>query len=207
MSHRTRLVSCAAVGFTSGLAARPLVSSNEFAILLGWAATSLVFLVWTWSTIFGLDDAATAKHSVQEDETRAETGVLLVTASLMSLVGVGFGLLRASKMEGLRQFLLTILCVVAIGLSWSVVHTVFTLRYAHEYFAEKGGIDFGPEDPTYADFAYLSFTIGMTYQVSDTPVTSRVIRATVARQALLSYVFGTSIIAVLINVVAGFVQK
>ena len=154
-----------------------------------------------------LDETATAAHSVREDETRTEAGVLLLSSSGMSLVGVGFGLFRASSMGGSKQLVLTVLCVLSIALSWSVVHTVFTLRYAHEYFSQKGGIDFGNHDPTYADFAYMSFTIGMTYQVSDTQITSRRIRSTVTRQALLSYVFGTSIIAVMINVLAGIVQK
>ncbi len=179
----------------------------ELVVLGGWTTTSVIFLVWTWTTIAGLDEAATASHSAQEDETRAEAGVLLVSSSLMSLVGVGFGLFRASSMQGAKQFALTVLCILSIALSWSVVHTVFTLRYAHQYSTQKGGIDFGPQEPTYADFAYLSFTIGMTYQVSDTVITSRAIRSTVTRQALLSYVFGTSIIAVMINVLAGIVQK
>lgn len=179
----------------------------ELAVLAGWATTSIAFLLGTWVAVAGLDARETADHSVREDETRTEAGVLLVTSSLMSLVGVGFALFRASSMKGVAQPALTVFCVFSIALSWCVVHTVFTLRYAHEYFSLKGGIDFGPEEPQYPDFAYLAFTVGMTYQVSDTPITSRSIRSTVARQALLSYVFGTSIIAVMINVVASIVQK
>lgn len=206
-SHRTRLATCAAVGALTGLTAALAGRSWEFVLLASWAATALVFLILTWVTIAQLDETATAAHSVQEDETRTEAGVLLISSSAMSLVGVGFGLFRASSMGGSKQLVLTVLCVLSIALSWSVVHTVFTLRYAHEYFSQKGGIDFGNRDPTYADFAYLSFTIGMTYQVSDTQITSRRIRSTVMRQALLSYVFGTSIIAVMINVLAGIVHK
>ena len=99
------------------------------------------------------------------------------------------------------------LCVLSIALSWAVVHTVFTLRYANEYCSEGGGIEFGFDAPTYADFAYFAFTVGMTYQVSDTGVTSRRIRRSVLRHALLSFLFGTVIVAVTINVVAGFVQR
>ena len=80
--------------------------------------------------------------------------------------------------------------------SWFAVHTVFTLRYAHLYYLEDGGIDFhDARDPSYADFAYMAFTVGMTFQVSDTDVTSRRIRASVFRHALLSYVFGIAVIA------------
>lgn len=206
-SHRARLATSAAVGAFTGLSVVLAGGSWEFVLLASWAATASVFLVWTWVTIARLDEFATAAHSVREDETRTEAGVLLLSSSATSLVGVGFGLFRASSMEGSKQLVLTVLCVVSIALSWSVVHTVFTLRYAHEYFSQKGGINFGDQKPTYADFAYLSFTIGMTYQVSDTQITSRRIRSTVTHQALMSYVFGTSIVAVMINVLAGIVQK
>ncbi|MGH9277374.1 MAG: DUF1345 domain-containing protein, partial [Acidimicrobiales bacterium] len=90
-----------------------------------------------------------------------------------------------------------------IVLAWAVVHSVYTLRYARLYYQEGGGIDFSQAaDPDYRDFAYVAFTIGMTYQVSDTEVASRSIRHTVLRHALLSFVFGTAILAVTINVVA-----
>ncbi len=93
-------------------------------------------------------------------------------------------------------------------LSWAVVHTVFTLRYAHEYYAApSGGIDFKNDaPPDYQDFAYVAFTVGMTFQVSDTDVQKRVIRRTILRHALLSYLFGAVILAVTINVVANLLQ-
>jgi uncharacterized membrane protein len=90
-----------------------------------------------------------------------------------------------------------------------MVHTVFMLRYAQLYYAgEQGGIDFNQADPpTYTDFAYLAFTIGMTFQVSDTPLRSKVIRRTALRHALLSYLFGTGILATTINLVASLSSK
>ena len=84
--------------------------------------------------------------------------------------------------------------------------TVFTLRYAHEYYSvPEGGITFG-EDPDYQDFAYFAFTVGMTFQTSDSGVSSRRIRRTVLRHALLAYLFGAVILAVMVNVVASFVR-
>jgi uncharacterized membrane protein len=85
---------------------------------------------------------------------------------------------------------------------------VFTLRYAHEYYTEPvGGIDFKTDEPPdYQDFAYVAFTIGMTFQVSDTDVQGRKIRRTVLKHSLLSYLFGAVILAVLINVIAGIVK-
>jgi uncharacterized membrane protein len=95
--------------------------------------------------------------------------------------------------------------VGSVAAAWAVVHTVFTLRYALLYYGgPDGGVNFNQkEDPAYADFAYLAFTIGMTYQVSDTDLQTRPIRATALRQALLSYLLGAVILAVTINLVAG----
>ncbi|MBV8982235.1 MAG: DUF1345 domain-containing protein, partial [Acidimicrobiia bacterium] len=91
--------------------------------------------------------------------------------------------------------------------SWAVVHTVFTLRYASLYYANGGGIDFNEDDkPNYRDFAYLALTIGMTYQVSDTDLQTKPIRHTAIRHALLSYVFGAVVVAMVINVVASLLN-
>ena len=94
---------------------------------------------------------------------------------------------------------------MSVALSWFLIHTLYTLRYAFLYFANsKAGVDFTQEeDPTYVDFAYLSFTLGMTYQVSDTALRSRGFRLTVLRHTLLSYLFGAVILATVINLVAG----
>ena len=100
------------------------------------------------------------------------------------------------------------LAVASIALAWSVVHTLFTLRYALIYYdpeqggtaGKVGGIDFGPSArPKYSDFAYLAFTIGMTFQVSDTQVGTSELRSTVLRHALLSYLFGALILAATVN--------
>jgi uncharacterized membrane protein len=168
-----------------------------------------MLLAWTWRRIHGLSPDETKRRATAEDDTRAEAGIILLAASVMSLFGVGLGLIRAAALESPYRALLTILSVLTIVLSWSVVHTVFALRYAHEYYTADGGIVFGEgtDAPDYQDFAYLAFTVGMTFQVSDTQVTSRVIRRTLLRHALLSYLFGTVIVAVTINVVAGLVQN
>jgi uncharacterized membrane protein len=91
------------------------------------------------------------------------------------------------------------------------VHTVFALRYAHEFYARPpvGGIDFkcGPEyEPDYRDFAYVAFVVGMTFQVADTDITNRDVRHTVLLHALLAYLFGAVILAVTINIVAAIFQ-
>lgn len=99
----------------------------------------------------------------------------------------------------------TALGVAAIAASWLVLNTIFMLRYARLYYTEpRGGVDFNQDDdPTFRDFAYLALTIGMTFQVSDTALRKTEIRTTALRQALMSFVFNTVILAVTVNIVAG----
>ncbi len=113
--------------------------------------------------------------------------------------------MRAGQTNGLDKGLLVGMGVASVVLGWSVVHTVFSLRYAEPYYrGTPQGIDFNEDDaPCYTDFAYLALTIGMTFQVSDADLTTKEIRSTALRHALLSYVFGALIIATTINLIAG----
>jgi uncharacterized membrane protein len=176
--------------------------------LLGWDAAAAAFCVWVWLAIHGSDATATHRHATREDDSRPAAELVLIAASVASLLGVGVALLQASNESGIPRALTTGVAVLTVGLSWLAVHTVFTLRYAHLYYLQGGGIDFHNERaPDYGDFAYVAFTLGMTYQVSDTDLTSKVIRMTALRHALLSYVFGISVIAIMINVVAGLLSR
>ena len=132
----------------------------------------------------------------------------VLAACVASLVAVGLTLVKAAAETGAAKDMFSGVAVLSVVMSWTVVHTVYTLRYGHLYYDHQRGMDFHDEsDPNYRDFAYVAFTIGMTYQVSDTELTTRAIRSTVLRHALLSFVFGTAIIAMTINVVAGLLGK
>jgi uncharacterized membrane protein len=181
-----------------------VVFSVPLGLLAGWDLTSVVYVSWLWFTIGNRDARDTAERATITDPNRALTDVLLLSAAVASLVAVGFVLVRAGQTHGAEELLRVGLGVVSVVVSWALVHVVFTLRYAHLYYAGKeGGIDFNqPDLPTYADFAYLAFTIGMTFQVSDTSLHSPLIRRTVLRHAMLSYLFGTGILATTINLVA-----
>ena len=99
--------------------------------------------------------------------------------------------------------LLTALAIGSVALAWTSVHTVYVLRYARLYYSPpEGGIDFHGETPDYVDFAYLGLTIGMTFQVSDTDLTGKRIRRVALHHALLSYLFGTGIVAIAVSSVA-----
>jgi uncharacterized membrane protein len=154
-----------------------------------------------------MDGAATAKSAMIEDDSRAASDLVLIAASVVSLLGVGLALLKASSEMGTARGLVTAVAALSVVLSWGAVHTVFTLRYARKYYAEGGGIDFnGDRPPDHRDFGYVAFTIGMTYQVSDTDLTSNSLRRTALRHALLSYLFGIVVVAITINVVAGLLR-
>jgi len=173
--------------------------------LAGWDAGAAVFLIWIWRTLWSMDAARTSEHARREDPARATREALLLAASVVSLIAVGLVLVRSGTTTGLDKGLLVGMSVVSIVLSWAVVHTVFSLRYAALYYAgDPGGVDFNEESlPCYSDFAYLSLTIGMTFQVSDTDLQTKRIRRTAIGHALLSYVFGALIIATTINLIAG----
>jgi uncharacterized membrane protein len=176
----------------------------QIAVLAGWAAAMIVYVGWVWLAVAHLDADATRRIAMTEDSSRAAADVVLILANVVNLVGVGLALVEAADEDLLVAGLINGAVVASVSLSWTAIHTVFALRYARLYYDQGGGIDFGDGvTPDYADFAYLSFTLGMTYQVSDTRLTGRVMRRTALRHALLSYLFGVFIVATTLNVVAG----
>jgi uncharacterized membrane protein len=181
------------------------------AVVAGWDAAALAFLVSIWPIILRADAAHAAQLATREDETRGTATVLLLAASVASLLGVGLALHIAGRESGPLRVLLIGFAVLTVVVSWTVVNTVYTLRYADLHLrSREAGITFGDPDgherPTYRDFAYVAFTIGMCYQVSDTTVGDRRIRGTVLSHAFLSYVFGVVIVAGSVNLIAGLLS-
>lgn len=200
-----------AVALAAGVATAilsTLLGPWTLAPMIGWDVAALVFVVWTWQAIWWLDPGSTARHAVRDDPTRPTSDLLLLVASVASLVTIGIDLVAASDRSPGAEALQVGLGVFSVVVSWTVVHTVYTLLYARLYYTGAGGgIDFNDkEPPQYSDFAYLAFTLGMTFQVSDTDLTTKPIRTAALRHALLSYVFGTVIVATTINLVAGLIK-
>lgn len=206
-SARLRVNVCAVIGLAAGLISAPF-APWQMSLLIGWIGLTGSLLAWIWSEIIGCDAATTQARSTAEDDSRVVAVVVMVTASVVSLVGVGFGLAKARHVDFPMEVALTIVAVLSVVLSWCVVHSMFTLRYAHQYYtAPIGGIEFpGDTVPDYRDFAYFAFTIGMSFAVSDTDITSQVVRRITLRHALVSYLFGTVIVGLTINVIASFIQ-
>jgi uncharacterized membrane protein len=208
VSARTEVAVSALIGLAAGVPVMVTVSVL-IGVLVGWDFGSLVYMTWLWVTIRKRNARATAQRAMTTDPDRAVTDLLLLSAAVASLVAVGFILVRGAQLQGSAEQFRVGLALVSVVVSWALVHIVYTLRYAHLYYdGEVGGIDFNQSDhPTYIDFAYLAFTIGMTFQVSDTSLRSSAIRRTALRHALLSYLFGTGILATTVNLVASLSTK
>jgi uncharacterized membrane protein len=176
-----------------------------YAPVVGWAAASLTFSAYIWAVIARMNAEQTAAHATREDPSRATTELLILAANLASLAAVGFVLIRANSLQGAARGLLAGLAVGSVASSWLLVHTLYTLRYARLYYSgQPGGVSFNQDEPPrYTDFAYLAFTLGMTYQVSDTDLQVHAVRATALRHGLLSYLYGSVILATIVNLVAG----
>jgi uncharacterized membrane protein len=200
----SKLVVAGVVGVSAGVVAA-LMLTWRVAPLVAWDAAAIVYLLGTWPRVLRLDAKLVRSHALREDSSRVMSDVILLIASVASLGGVGLVLVKSGSSAGGALVGNGLLGLLSVILSWLVIHTVFALRYAEMYYtAPEGGVNFGErEQPVYVDFAYLAFTLGMTYQVSDTPFVKRAFRVVALRHILLSYLFGTVIIAATINLIAG----
>ena len=187
------IAAAAVIGVTAGW---------KYAPVAGWIAAAAVYLIWTWMIASRMSPEQTASHATRGDPTW--TDAIVVSASIASLAGVGY-LLIAGSAKGGEAYGAAAVGIGSVVVSWFAVHTVFTLRYARLYYSDTpGGIDFNQsEAPTYSDFAYVAFTIGMAYQVSDTDLQTRRIRVTAIQHSLLSYLLGAVILAMTINLIIG----
>jgi uncharacterized membrane protein len=205
--ERVRVAAVGAVGIGVG-AVCWVVAPWQLAVVAGWGVAASTLVAWIWTSVWRLDAARVKTIATREDDSRAGARAVVVAACLVSLVGVVFALLKANELGGWRKGVFTAVSVSSVGVSWLAVQTVFAMRYAHIYYSDpEGGIDFpGDTAPDYHDFAYVAVTVGMTFQVSDTDISSPDARRVVLRHALISYFFGTVIVALVINVTAGLVR-
>jgi uncharacterized membrane protein len=202
-----RVAISAALGIVAGVVVS-FVTFWQAATLIGWDVGSLLLITWIWWAVWGLDAEECKTHANREDPSVRQTELIVLSAGVALLVAVAQALIRAGNATGATKAYLIALGLLSVALSWGLVHTVFTLRYARSYYAQPvGGIDFNEDDPpTYLDFAYLALTIGMTFQVSDTNLTAKGIRRVALSHALLSYLYGAVILALVINVVSSLLH-
>jgi uncharacterized membrane protein len=199
----TRVVLSAVLGVVVGIVTA-FFTVAQAAALIGWDVAAATFLVGVWLVILYLEPEATRRRALRLDPSRGLADVLVITAGVAILTAVALALARAGGTHGGTKAYLFAIGLASVVFSWLSVHTIYTLKYARLYYGDEvGGIDFNEQDgPDYVDFAYLAFTIGMTFQVSDTDLTAKPIRRTALGHALISYLFGAVIIAIVINIVA-----
>lgn len=200
---RRRNLAALAAGGAVGAGAAAAGASWPVAVTSGWAAAAGVILLGIWPRVWWMSPAQTKANARDVDFSRWSAEFIVLGAATASLIAIFFLVHEASSHHGASKVALVALAVGAVVLSWLVVQTVYTLRYGDLYYrGNVGGIDFNvPDPPDYHDFLYLAFTIGMTFQVSDTNLETNAMRRTAIRHAALSFVFVAVLLAVTINVV------
>jgi len=193
-----------AAGVVVGVIVIPLLGFAA-GILSGWGVFALVNVVWVMLLIWPMDAAATKAHATFEAPGRRVARLISILGSLISLAAVLVVSIQAQQLQGAEKYALAGVAVVSVASSWALIQVEYVLRYARMFHAEaSGGIDFNQQEPPeYTDFVYFAVNLGMTYQVSDTNVGDNGIRRMVIAHTVLSYLFGTVILASIINLVVG----
>lgn len=179
-------------------------------LMIGWDTFSICMIVMTWITFFITTAKQIRIQSKVQDPNRSVIFIIILICTLASFLTVLLLIVTKKEGENVAAWRLPI-AVAGMVFSWFLIHTTFTLRYAHIFYGDHetkpnthaGGLDFpGDTLPDYLDFAYYSFVLGMTFQVSDVQITSRRFRRMALLHGLLSFVFDTIMIALTINILA-----
>ncbi|HET9113087.1 MAG TPA: DUF1345 domain-containing protein [Burkholderiales bacterium] len=190
----------------------PVASAGTLAISV-WDAMAGIYLLLAWITMAGADVAITRMHTDKGQSNRAILLLVLGAASI-SVAALAFMYKSGQGLPLWQKIVHLALSLIALAFSWLLVHTRFAFHYAHRYYvggrgsyaAQKGGLKFpGDREPDYLDFAYFSFVIGMTSQVSDVAVTSRLMRRLAMAHGLLSFGFNVAVLALSVNILASLI--
>lgn len=202
----TRLVFALVAAIAGGFVPLGPVSGILPHLLVGAIVAGLTFVVPLMRTLLAIDAAATREHVDGEDPGRTVSDLIVLTVGLMGLAGVGVLLVDTGTTGDVAADAVgSVIALLTVAVGWLSVHAIYITRYARIYYSSPTPcIDFKQDaDPRYSDFAYFSFNLGMTYQVSDNDLRDSNIRRVVLGHCLLAYVFGMVIIASTINLVVG----
>jgi uncharacterized membrane protein len=192
--------------------------SPSVQFILAWITFTLTQTSLSLATALAVHPIEMKQITKLQDSNRTLIFIFVLFSALISLFVVILLLRSAKQLSGLDLNLHVLLSIAAVMCSWVLVHMIFTFRYAHLYYDLSGvkessakyvrGLEFPGEDkPDYLDFAYFSFVIGMTFQVSDVEISSKRIRRLTLMHSLISFVFNTVIVALSINIISGLTQK
>jgi uncharacterized membrane protein len=207
-SHLQRKLLISAVAGVAAGAVPVLLGAGELAPLVGWVVGGFVFLIWAWARNWRANARTTSEVAQDEERSRRSVDGIVVGATLVSFVAVVFALIRSSGHADAISVSAAILAVLAVVVSWALVNTVFAFRLARLYYRDdRHEFRFdGSDEPTYSDFAYAAFTVGMAYTFEVT-ISSTPMRRVALVHALLAYAYGTGVIAVAINLVTSIGQS
>jgi uncharacterized membrane protein len=179
-------------------------------VMLGWNTFSLSMIIMSWVSFFITDSKQIREQAKVQDPSRTIIFIIIIISTLASFFAVLLLILSKGENDSTSSLRIAV-AVAGMLFSWFLIHTIFTLRYAHIFYGDHetkpnthaGGLEFpGDSKPEYLDFAYYSFVLGMTFQVSDVQITSKRLRSLAMLQGLLSFVFNTIMIALTINLIA-----
>ncbi|MEO7964189.1 MAG: DUF1345 domain-containing protein [Gemmatimonadaceae bacterium] len=177
----------------------------EIRAVASWDAFAVVALLLTWTTILTLRPQQICVLAKREDPSRVASLILVVVGAAASLLAVLVLLQSSMKMTGVPKTQAIVLALSAVILAWVLIHTVFTMRYAHEFHdapPDKPPLEFPGLDglPDYLDFAYFAFIIGMTAQTADVNIHGRGMRRTALLHGIVAFAFNTAVVALSIGV-------
>src|SRR3569833_2772572 len=192
-------------------------TSGPSLALSTWIACAATIIIMDWIIILSSHPKEVRKIARLQDQSRTFQFLFIIAASVASLFAIIL-LLKSGKGGAAERSAHILLAIFSVIISWWLLHTIFTLRYAHLYYDTEsdtdgfkkavGGLQFpGNAEPDYLDFVYFSFIVGMTFQVSDVEISSRRIRRVCLLHSLLSFAFNTAILALSINVISGMVSQ
>jgi len=202
---------------SAGVAAGAFLLTEIFSLtplirlVLTWDVFALVFNITCWIVIFTRSVDEIRKFARTEDGSRAFVFIVILLACFASMLMVSL-LMLSEEAKETDKLLYIPVAIAGILFSWAMVHTMFTFHYAHIYYdddeegveQQAGGLEFPEEDnPDYLDFAYFSFVIGMTFQVSDVEISARKLRRIGLGHGIIAFLLNTFVVALTINLVAG----
>lgn len=221
MRATPRLVIACVIGILMYVLAYKASASMQFMVV--WLGVSVSISTLYWLTFFSAKPHEITKIARMQDSSRPVIFLIVLLSAFVSLLTIVLMLKSLPSKTGAAYYIHLALSVSSVAMGWILIHTIFTVRYAHLFYqpganekktdlqnkAEKfGGLEFpGDEEPDYLDFAYFAFVIGMTFQVSDVEISSARLRRIALIQGLLSFAFNAIIVALCINLISGIIEK
>ena len=202
-----RLIAALVMGIVATLVV-PTDTAWQLRGVVGWDVGAATLIALAWWTIFRASASQTHARASGDDPGRGMVVVIALGSSLFSLFAALL-VIRTAKANDTHPVLWGGLGTLAVVLSWIVTHTTFALRYARLYYhhGRCGGLQFpGDHPPAEIDFAYFAFVIGMCFQTSDVTITSPRVRRAVLGHSVLSFVYNTVVVALVLNLIIGFLS-